>query len=48
MNISIALAKHGQPKNGKWDFWVTLLTSLIIFALYYWAGLFDKFGFLTQ
>lgn len=40
----LAFAKDGEPINGRYNFWVTLLTLLTQLWLYYAAGLFDKFN----
>lgn len=42
-DVFIALAKDGEPINGRYSFWISLITSLIHVSLLYAAGLFDKF-----
>ena len=48
IDLGMSLAKHGEPKTGKYSFWVTLLAVAIQAYLYYAAGLFDKFAVLWQ
>lgn len=43
MSLGISLAKHGQPKEGKYNFWLQLFATIIELILFYSAGLFDKF-----
>jgi hypothetical protein len=38
-SVSIALAKHGEPKDGTWSFPITLIATLIQAAILYMAGL---------
>ena len=40
MNLGINLAKDGEPKDGKYNFFATLIATGIIVFLYYKAGLF--------
>ena len=42
-NLGIALAKHKEPKEGEYNFWMTLASVIIYIVLLYYAGLFDKF-----
>ena len=32
--------KHGQPGED-WNFWTALITTIIIFVLFYFAGIFN-------
>lgn len=43
IGIGIALEKHGTPKTGENNFWVTLISQIIEWILLYYAGIFDKF-----
>lgn len=43
MGLGINLAKHGEPKDGKYNFWTTLLVVIIELVLFYYAGLFNNF-----
>lgn len=43
LELGIALAKHGEPKEGDYNFWAELIAVLILIVLYYHAGLFDNF-----
>ena len=43
IELGIALAKHGQPKEGKYSFWVYLFSCAVQYWLLYEAGLFDKY-----
>lgn len=42
MNLGIHLAKHNEPKGGKYNFWNNLISTAIILYLLYCAGAFDK------
>lgn len=43
MELGIYLAKHGEHKTGKYNFWIGLLSVAIYLVLYYYAGVFDNF-----
>ncbi len=43
LELGIVLAKHGEPKEGNYNFWVELTAAIILMVLYYYAGLFDNF-----
>ena len=43
IELGASLAKHGQPKEGKWNFWYTLLADGITVFLLWKAGLFENF-----
>lgn len=43
MNLGIDLAKHGEPKTGKYNFGLKLISTAIELTLFYYAGLFDCF-----
>lgn len=40
--VCIASVKHGKPKEGTYNVWVTIIGVVISFIIYYFAGLFDK------
>lgn len=42
LNLGITIAKNGEPKEGKYNFWVEMISTFIMFMLLYWAGTFDK------
>lgn len=42
INLGITIAKNGEPREGKYNFWVELISTCIMFILMYWAGTFDK------
>lgn len=42
-NLGYAIAKHGEPREN-WNGWVYFIFTIISLILYYYAGLFDKFG----
>ena len=44
IDLGISLAKHGEPTNQKYDFWVTLIVVVIEFLLFWGAGIFDCFS----
>lgn len=35
--------KHGQPKEGKWNFWGSLFVVTINLLVLYWGGFFNVF-----
>ena len=39
--VGIGLAKDGEPRTGKWSFWVSLTRAVIQAAILYMAGLWD-------
>jgi len=41
MSLGIHLAKHGEEKTGKYNFWSSLLSAIIIFALLKAGGFFS-------
>ena len=43
LNLGIYLAKHGEPKTGKYNFGLQLISTAIELTLFYYAGLFDCF-----
>lgn len=40
--VLVSFIKNGEPK-GDWNFYITFICTLIVFILFYCAGLFDKF-----
>lgn len=42
INLGINLAKHGEPKDGKYNFWAEIISTFIMLSLLYYAGTFDK------
>ena len=42
LNLGYVLAKHNEPKNGKYNFWVELISTFIELSIFYCAGTFDK------
>ena len=43
MSVGIHLAKHGEPRTDKYNFWTGLLTAAIEVGLMWGAGIFDVF-----
>ena len=43
IDLGIYLAKHGQPRTDKFNFWLYLFCATIQWWLLYEAGLFDKY-----
>ena len=41
LELGATLVKHGEPKEGKVNFWISLLWYGILIFLLYKAGLFD-------
>lgn len=42
LSLGLTLGKHGQPRNDKYDFRVTLVTTSIMIALLYWGRFFTR------
>lgn len=42
LGLGISIEKHGKPKEGKENVWVTIIALLIQYFLLYKAGLFDS------
>lgn len=42
IGLGISIEKHGKPKEGKENVWVTILALAIQYFLLYKAGLFDE------
>lgn len=38
MSIGMHLAKHGEPRDGKYNFWTALIGAAIEFTLLYFGG----------
>jgi hypothetical protein len=38
--LGSSLAKHGEPKNGTYNFGTQLVAEIIIIGLLYWGGFF--------
>ena len=43
LGLGIAIEKHGKPKEGKENFWITLIAYIPIFYLLYMGHFFDVF-----
>jgi hypothetical protein len=43
LSNGISLAKHGEPREDNYSFWVTLTSTVITLSLLYWGGFFDVF-----
>lgn len=43
LGLGNEMAKHGEEKTGKHNWWTTLGAMIVIWFLYYKAGLFDVF-----
>ncbi|MEI2271864.1 hypothetical protein OHD16_06885 [Sphingobacterium sp. ML3W] len=41
LNVAISLSKHGEPKDGKYNFWIELISVFIAYFFLKWAGLFQ-------
>jgi len=39
LNLGMHLAKHGEPKETKYNFWYTLIAFIIVLFVLYKAGL---------
>lgn len=42
-NLTVSACKHGEFRESKYNFWVELVSTIILLLLYWGAGLFDKF-----
>ena len=40
ISIGISMAKHGEPRTDKYNFFTTLVSNAILVTLYYFGGLF--------
>lgn len=40
LNLGLNLGKHGEPKDGEYNFFTSLIATGIMMFLYYKAGLF--------
>ena len=40
MSLGLNLAKHGEPRTGKYSFWVSLISSAIELSVLYFGGFF--------
>jgi len=40
LSWGIHIAKHGDPKVTKWNFWLDLISSTINLGLLWWGGFF--------
>ena len=38
LNLGASLALHGKPQTGKFNFWSTLVVTVMVLALLYWGG----------
>lgn len=43
LTAGIYLARHGEPRNEEYNFWLYMLGSVISNALLYWGGFYDVF-----
>lgn len=42
MDLGLNLAKHGENKEGKYNFWIALISVIIEFFILYCGGFFSK------
>lgn len=43
IDLGINIAKHNERKEGKYNWWSTLIALVINLVLFYFAGLFNNF-----
>jgi len=43
LNLGIHLAKHGETTEGRYNFIIQLIATIVMCALFYGAGMFDCF-----
>lgn len=41
LGLGLAFAKHGQPKEEKWNGWISLLTASFVIFILYKGGFFN-------
>ena len=41
LSVGINMAKHGEPKTGKYNFFTSLISMAIVWTLFYYAGIFE-------
>ena len=41
LEMGMVLAKHGQPKGGRWSFWSHLFAIGALLNLMWWGGFFE-------
>ena len=44
LGVGVELARHGEPKEGKYNFWLALCAAALEIWLLYKAGLFNVFN----
>jgi len=44
MGLGLDLANHGLPKDGKYNFFSSLIASSVFLICLYWGGFFDCFA----
>jgi uncharacterized membrane protein len=44
MSLGVSIAMHGQEKTGKHNAFVNLVGIIIVWTLYYFAGMFNGFN----
>ena len=44
LGLGMQAVKHGNPKEGKENFWVVFISTAISVGLLYWGGFFDVFN----
>lgn len=42
LGTGVSLAKHGQPKEGRHNFTLAVLSDAIVIGLLYWGGFFSQ------
>jgi len=40
LSLCINFIKHGDPKDGEYNFWIELISVFIAYLFFRWAGLF--------
>jgi uncharacterized membrane protein len=44
MSLGVSIAMHGQEKTGKHNAFVNLVGIIVVWTLYYFAGMFNGFN----
>lgn len=42
VSLGIIMSKHGQPKTGNENFFITLIAQIICYSLLIWGGFFSN------
>lgn len=43
LSLGMDLMKHGEPREGNHNFWISFLSATIMILILYWGGFFNVF-----